>query len=163
MIPQIKNLLFPTDMSDTSNYAFGYAASLANRYDASITLLHVLKDERPTSESLVTSVLGASKWQEILDQKKTEVVENLRSRIERFCDQTREELSSCPFLMEEVIIKIGNPVDEILAEIDRKHYDVIIMGAHGHGAIGGAVMGSISRRVVRRSETPVLVVRLPKK
>ena len=163
MIPHIKHLLFPTDLSDSSNHAFNYAASIANRYDASITLLHVLKDERPTSENLVTSVIGESKWKEIFDRRKTEVVENLRSRIEKFCDVVREELSSCPFLMEEVIIKIGNPVDKILAEIDRKNYDIVIMGAHGHGAIGGAVMGSVSRRVVRRSETPVLVVRLPRK
>ena len=163
MIPQIKNLLFPTDLSDSSNHAFSYAASIANRYDASIILLHVLKDERPTSENLVTNVIGESKWKEILDQRKTEVVEKLRSRIQRFCDEAREEMSSCPFLMEEVIIKIGNPVDEILAEIERKDYDIVIMGAHGHGAIGGAVMGSVSRRVVRRSETPVLVVRLPQK
>jgi len=59
--------------------------------------------------------------------------------------------------MEEVIVKIGNPVEVILQEVDQKNYDVIIMGAHGHGAIAGAVMGSVSRRVVRRSTTPVLV------
>ena len=62
--------------------------------------------------------------------------------------------------MEEVIVKIGNPVEEILQEVDQKDYDMIIMGAHGHGAIAGAVLGSVSRRVLRRSQTPVLLVRL---
>jgi nucleotide-binding universal stress UspA family protein len=37
---------------------------------------------------------------------------------------------------------------------------MIIMGARGQGLLAGAVMGSVSRRIVRRSETPVLVVRL---
>ena len=53
MIPEIKNILYATDMSDTSNYAFGYAASLANRHDALITIIHILKSPMPTSENLI--------------------------------------------------------------------------------------------------------------
>jgi len=161
MVPEIKKILFPTDMSETSTHAFSYAASLANRYDSTITILHVIKDALPTSENLVTNVIGNSKWQELLNRKKTEVVEKIRLRLEKFCEETKTELPSCPFLMEEVIVKIGNPVEEIIQEVDLKDYDMIIMGAHGHGVIAGAVMGSVSRRVVRRSTTPVLVVRLP--
>ena len=160
MIPEIKKILYTTDMSDTSNHAFSYAASLANRYDALITILHVLKNPMPTSENLVTNVLGESQWLEVLDRNKTEVVETMRSRLERFCEETKAELSSCPFLMEEVIVKIGNPVQEIIQELDRNDYDMVVMGAHGHGALSGAVMGSVSRRVIRRCKKPVLIVRL---
>jgi len=161
MVPEIKKILYPTDMSETSNHALGYAASLANRYDALITIIHVIKDVLPSSENLVTNVIGNSKWQELLSRNKTEVVEKIRRRLDKFCEETQAELSSCPFLMDEVIVKIGNPVEEIIQEADQKKYDMIIMGAHGHGAIAGAVMGSVSRRVVRRSTTPVMVVRLP--
>ena len=161
MVPDIKKILYTTDMSDTSNYAFGYAASLANRYDALITIFHVLKNPRPSSENLVTNVLGRDKWEMLLEQGRTEIVEAIRSRLETFCEETRAQLPSCPFLLEEAIVKIGKPVEKILQEIDQKDYDLVIMGAHGHGAITGAVMGSVSRRVVRRSTTPVLVVRLP--
>jgi nucleotide-binding universal stress UspA family protein len=147
-------------MSETSNHAFGYAASIANRYDASITIFHVLQTPMPTSENLVTNVLGDARWHELLDQKKTEVVEKIRRRLEKYCEETRVQLAACPFMMEEVIVKIGNPVEEILQEAGQKDYDLIIMGAHGHGAIAGAVMGSVSRRVLRRSQTPVLLVRL---
>ena len=163
MIPVIKNILYTTDMSETSNYAFSYAASLANRYDALITIIHVLKNPMPTTENLVTNVLGEKKWMETLNSKKTEVVEKIRARLETFCEETRAELPSCPFLMNEVIVRIGNPVEAILEEINVQNYDLVIMGAHGHGAISGAVMGSVSRRVLRRSRTPVLVVRLPEK
>ena len=34
MIPEIKKILYTSDLSETSNFAFSYAASLANRYDA---------------------------------------------------------------------------------------------------------------------------------
>ena len=46
--------------------------------------------------------------------------------------------------------------------IEGGDYDLVVMGAHGHGIIGSAMMGSISRRVVRHSKKPVLVIRLPK-
>ena len=161
MIPVIKNILDTTDMSETSNYAFSYAASLANRYDALITIMHILKNPMPTSENLVTNVLGEKKWLETLDNNKTLVVEEIRSRLEKFCNETKAEMSSCPFLMKEVIVKIGNPVDEIVQEAASDVYDMVIMGAHGHGAIAGTVMGSVSRRVLRRCKKPVLLVRLP--
>jgi nucleotide-binding universal stress UspA family protein len=160
MVPEIKKILYPTDMSETSNHAFGYAASIANRYDALITILHVLQNPMPTSENLVTNIIGDNRWQELLERNKTEVVEKIRLRLAKYCEETKAQLASCPFLMEEVIVKIGNPVEEIIQEVDQRNYDMIIMGAHGHGAIAGAVMGSVSRRVLRRSRTPVLLVRL---
>jgi len=61
MVPEFKRILYPTDMSETSNHAFSYAVSLANRYDASITIFHVLMNPMPTSENLVTNVIGNSK------------------------------------------------------------------------------------------------------
>ena len=42
IIPDIKKILYSTDLSENARYCFGYAASLAHRYDALITILHVL-------------------------------------------------------------------------------------------------------------------------
>ena len=94
MVPEIKKILFTTDLSDTSNYAFNYAAILANRYDALITVLHVLKNPLPTPENLVTNVLGEKRWQEILDQNETEVIEKIRLRLETSCEAASELPSS---------------------------------------------------------------------
>jgi nucleotide-binding universal stress UspA family protein len=58
MIPEIKKILYTTDLSPNARFAFGYAASLANRYDAGITILHVLAEISPTTDSLVTDFLG---------------------------------------------------------------------------------------------------------
>ena len=161
MIPEIKKILFPTDLSDTSNFAFSYAASLANRYDASITILHLLMDVAHSPENLITTVIGEKKWEEILSLNKMEVIENIRLRLENFCEKTMSEMPACPFPVEKIIVKIGNPVDEIVQEAASDVYDMVIMGAHGHGAIAGTVMGSVSRRVLRRCKKPVLLVRLP--
>ena len=161
MIPEIKKILYTTDLSDTSNYAFSYAASVANRYDASINILYVIKDTTRSSEDLISNVIGVEKWKEILGRNKMEIIDKIRHRLEEFCEQTRSEMSGCPFLVEKILVELGNPVDEIVQEAEKEEYDVVIMGAHGHGAIAGTVIGSVSRRVLRRTKKPVLVVRLP--
>ena len=161
MIPDIKSILYTTDLSESARYAFSYAASLANRYDAGITILHVLEDISPTTDNLVLNIIGKEKWDELRGSNEKEVLDTLESRLTQFCDDVQAELPSCPFITDSVIVKIGRPVEEILHEVEKNNYDMVIMGAHGHGALADAVMGSVSRRVVRRCKKPVLVIRLP--
>jgi len=47
IVPQIKKILYATDLSENARYAFAYAASLANQYGAGVTILHVLEDPSP--------------------------------------------------------------------------------------------------------------------
>ena len=161
MIPEIKKILYTTDLSENARYAFGYAASLANRYDAGITIFHVIEDISPTSNNLVTNIIGESKWIELRSQNENEVLDTIQARLTTFCEDVQAELPSCPFITENIRVKIGNPVDEILQEVEDSGYDMVVMGAHGHGVLGNTLMGSVSRRVIRHCKTPVLVIRLP--
>jgi len=54
-------------------------------------------------------------------------------------------------------------VEAILEQAEEMDCDLVVMGTHGHGILGDAMIGSVSRRVLRRSKKPVLVVRLPQK
>jgi nucleotide-binding universal stress UspA family protein len=161
MIPEIKKILYTTDLSQNARHAFSYAASLANRYDAGVTILHVLEDISPTADSMVINIIGEKKWAELRGRNEKEVLDTIKTRLTKFCDDVQSELPSCPFITDSILVKIGNPVDEILLEVENNNYDMVVMGAHGHGVLSDALMGSVSRRVVRRCKTPVLVVRLP--
>lgn len=161
MIPEIKKILYSTDLSPYARHAFSYAASLANRYDAGITILHVLEDISSTTDSLVINIIGKQKWKELRSRNENEILETIKSRLKKFCEDVQSELPSCPFITENIKVKIGNPVDEILMEVEDNNYDMVVMGAHGHGVLSDALMGSVSQRVVRRCKIPVLIVRLP--
>ena len=160
MIPEIKKILYATDLSENARYAFEYAASLANRYGAGITILHVLDIPR-SADSLVLSIIGDEKWKELRKSNEQNVLDKIKERLKKFCDEVSHELPSCPFITDEIVVKIGNPVEEILHHADTSGCDMIVMGAHGHGVMANAMMGSISRRTLRRCKKPVLVVRLP--
>ena len=53
----------------------------------------------------------------------------------------------------------GDAVDEIVAYADTIDADVILVGSRGHGAVTSALLGSVSRGVLREAHRPVLVVR----
>jgi len=161
MLPQIKKILYTTDLSGNARHAFSYAASLANRYEAGITILYVLEELSPSSESLVTNVMGEERWREMRQKSESEIVAKLKERLTQFCLDTQKELPACPFITDRISVKIGNPVETILKEAEKGDYDLVVMGAHGQGLLADALIGSTSRRVVRRCRKPVLVVRLP--
>ncbi|MBW2285563.1 MAG: universal stress protein [Deltaproteobacteria bacterium] len=161
MIPEIKKILYATDLSENARYAFSYAASLANRYGAGITILHVLQDLSPYRDSLVVNVLGEERWSELRKDNEEKVLGTLKERLEKFCSDVSAELPACPFITDDIVIKIGNPVDEVLKQVGKTGCDLLVMGARGHGIIGDAMMGSVSRRVLRRCKKPILIIRLP--
>ncbi len=160
MIPEIKKILYATDLSENARYAFGYAASIANRYGAGITLLHVLEDS-PSGDSFVINMIGEQRWKELKDTNEQKVLEEFRERLEKFCADVSAELPACPFITDEIIVKTGNSTEEILLQVDTKDFDLVVMGSRGVNSLAKAMMGGTARRVVRRCKKPVLVVRLP--
>ena len=54
---------------------------------------------------------------------------------------------------------VGHAVDEIVAAAARENVDMIVMGTHGLGWLGRALVGSIAQRVISESDRPVLLVK----
>jgi nucleotide-binding universal stress UspA family protein len=61
-------------------------------------------------------------------------------------------------MVDRVAVEAGRPVDRILDHIHQGRYDLVIMGSHGHGIIKEALIGSTSRKVLKHSPKPVLIV-----
>jgi nucleotide-binding universal stress UspA family protein len=55
--------------------------------------------------------------------------------------------------------KSGPAADVIAALAEQGQFDLLVMGSHGHGALGGLVMGSVVTRVMASCSTPMLIVR----
>lgn len=53
----------------------------------------------------------------------------------------------------------GEPAESIVEAAYAERADLIVVGSHGRGAIGRALIGSVSDEVVRHAPCPVLVVR----
>jgi nucleotide-binding universal stress UspA family protein len=55
--------------------------------------------------------------------------------------------------------RIGDVAAEIAAYAKKKEVDLIAMGSHGHGALAGLALGSVTTKVIATTSVPVLVVR----
>lgn len=52
----------------------------------------------------------------------------------------------------------GNPAEAIIAEADREHADLIVVGRRGRGQLTGLLLGSVSQKLTSLANCPVLVV-----
>lgn len=54
---------------------------------------------------------------------------------------------------------VGSPSDEIVRACAKQKAHMIVMGTHGHGMLGRALLGSVAQRVVSGCDVPVLLVK----
>ncbi|MDM8517393.1 universal stress protein [Desulfobacterales bacterium HSG16] len=161
MIPEIKTILYTTDLSENARYAFNYAAAIAIKFDAKIIFFHVIEELSAGTKGHVISLLGESTWREMLQRKENDLSEIVTERLKNFCDEMGTRLQECRHIMDDIKVAHGQPVEEILKYSQVCGCDMIVMGTHGYGLLADALMGSVSRRVVRKSIIPVMTVRLP--
>jgi len=162
MIPKIQNVLYATDLSTNSAYAFRYAVNTARKHDAKIHILHVIESISRQVEMIMVMNIGKEKF----DQMSQDTQGNLRRRIEeRLRIFAAKELKDDPETLNRVIgihIVFGDPVVEILSTMEELGCDTLIMVTHGKGIIGQAFLGSVSEKVLRRIRKPVYIIPLPK-
>lgn len=54
---------------------------------------------------------------------------------------------------------VGNPADEISAAAAKNDVDLLVMGSHGHSALRGLLVGSVTNAVLAKTKTPILILR----
>lgn len=62
-------------------------------------------------------------------------------------------------LQAEFVYKIGPAGEAVAKTATGSKFDLVIMGSHGHGAITGMVLGSVTSRVLATCDVPLLIVR----
>jgi nucleotide-binding universal stress UspA family protein len=171
-IPKIeyRKILYTTDLSESGRNAFNHAASLSNHYDAELVVFHVVEGG-PDLDQRLFGYIDEELWEEIktrnLEEARDILVRRKRDNaaikecVGQYCDEVQANLPEHPDVTYKIVVKMGEPVEEIIGEAEGGGYDLIVMGSHGHGSVKAAIMGDTVRRVVRRSKIPVLVVRVP--
>ncbi|PIE74554.1 MAG: bile acid:sodium symporter [Deltaproteobacteria bacterium] len=163
MLVNIKKILFATDISDTARVAARYACSIGNQFNSDVWIIHVVPD--PMAEASSQAGINLSrhmnkKEKEIMDKKALDLAhETIRERIRKISQKVVEELPNCPLTKENIIVKTGEPVDEIIKEAVQGGFDLIIMGTHGQDGLEDLLTGSTAQGVIKHSRIPVLVAR----
>ncbi len=139
-------ILVPTDGSEGAEAAARHGLNLATAFDSQIHLLSVV-DERSHSSALADLDPTIGEQREVFEQQATEAVEQL------------EELVSDPSVTCHTAVEHGIPYEAILSYVAEHDIDLVSMGTHGRTGLDRLLVGSVTERVVRTSDVPVLTTR----
>lgn len=143
-----KKILFPTDFSDVPEKAMSYIKQLKEAGGQEVIVLHVI-NQRIIDGLMRHGMLNndIAKW-----KKKAEEV------AEEAIVEIRKKLQSAGFTVKS-LIRTGFPWREILEVEEEEMPSIIVIGSHGRSNLSDMLLGSVSDRVVRKCQGPVMVVK----
>jgi len=156
MVPQTKKILYATDLSKNSAFAFLYATDMAKTHNAKIIILHAI-EPIPSYAEIYTGVTH-----EIKRKQQEETVEELKKHLQGFCKKAEGQIGPpCVELVSKILVPRGHPPEEILNAANAEGCDAIVLGTHGKGFLAHTFLGSVSNAVWHRTRKPVFIIPLP--
>jgi nucleotide-binding universal stress UspA family protein len=150
--PKYKKVLFCTDFSENSDYAFEFAFGIAKRDDGLLYILHVIP-HIPNQEMLRSYVSG-----DILRNIQKDLVQELDDNYKEHYTKKIEDA-----VRFEVVTKSGREGEEILKFAKDEQVDIIVVGTHGRTGVEHVFFGSVAEKVLRHSPFPLFVIPCRKK
>jgi|SRR5690554_1883261 len=161
MLPDVKKILYVSDLESGSRPAFRAAVSLCGHYaESQITYLHVIESLSGTTRSVLSNMMEKEEIEEMLKKGIDALSGKIQERIERFCEQELEEHEVLSLKNITARVEEGTPWKTILKVADEIEADVIVMGTRKHSSIGQLLLGSTATKTLSYSKRPVLVVPL---
>lgn len=180
-LPEIRTILFTSDLSEDSRYVFNYAMGLAKQHCAQIILLYVLPELSQATRSRLSDIRGRLTdilGDEIFALHKAQNIEDAREILigkRREAELVRQGLaklygghdagpggSESFFDVKDIIVSEGRVGPEIVRQASEHGCDVIVMGyKRRSGALGRTMIGSKVRAVLQRTEKSVWIVPQP--
>jgi len=133
-------ILIPTDGSEETQDAVEHAIDLALTYDATLHTLFVIN----TNVGVDSSVIGTL---EALEESGENAIEAVIDRAQDAGVGTIEGS-----------VAQGAPHQAILDYVDENDIDLVVMGTHGRSGLDRYLLGSVTEKVVRLSDAPVMTV-----
>ena len=162
MIPKIKKILYSTDLSKNSAYAFRYALNSAKQHNADLVIFHVMEVIDSTTRNLMMAYVEKEYFTEKDKEKIAYAKNRIEKRLKVFFEKVRGEYPELDDTNISIEICEGYPAEEILIKADELNCDAIVMGTHGKGLLSQTFLGSVAKKVLRRTKKPVFIIPLPK-
>jgi nucleotide-binding universal stress UspA family protein len=124
----VKRIMVPVDFSEPSKKAVNYGLSLASEFESRLLLAHIA----PFDSGLY-------------DKAKAQLLRLIPA-------DWRERLDF------EIVVKAGDIREELLATVEEKEIDLVVMGSRGRSYFERMILGSVTERLLRKLHVPILTV-----
>ncbi|GIU34574.1 universal stress protein [Shewanella schlegeliana] len=140
-----RQILCPTDFSETASHAMSYAFEMAHFYKVGVRLLHVVDKpfgDRNTRVLSMTPEELAARMEKPAAEKMQQLIATLEQEVEI-----------------EGVIRHGHAAEQILATAKSMNAGMIVMASHGRTGLDHFLHANIAEQVANKATCPVLVVK----
>jgi len=139
---RLKTILCTTDFSDYSNQTVSYGVAIAKEFDARLLVCHII-------DLQFAAIYGTVHF--LPPDLQTQSIETAQERI--------TDLMASQTVPWEAVVSTGPPADEISRVVADREVDLAISATHGRTGLKRFILGSVTERLMRSLECPLLVVR----
>jgi nucleotide-binding universal stress UspA family protein len=138
---KFQNIVFPVDFSDRASSCAPHIRAMAQRFGASVTVIHALEAPQPWFAGMEAPVLPEIDYQQL----------------EAEAEVRLEDFAAAEFPRQQVTSRVvwGDPVEVIEEFVNANGVDLIAMPTHGRGIFRAALLGSITSKVLHDLKCPV--------
>jgi nucleotide-binding universal stress UspA family protein len=140
---EIDNILVPIDFSEYSKHALKLAKELAHKYEARLSLLHVIEPSNYPS------------FYDIREFNFKKLVERTKEKSPNILKKLLDEIPG-PKVEADTHVVVGQAAYQVVKFIDDYDPDLVIISSHGLSDIDYFLLGSVADKVIKRSKSPVL-------
>lgn len=155
MTETIHSVLIAYDFSPCADRALEMGLTIADRFQSTVFVLNVInrRDIAAIEQAVNRSLLVAEQVStgDYVREYEADRTQDLKERLAKFPHAN---------LSPQALLRIGDPVEEILEIAKVKNVDLIVMGARGRNRVSRLLTGSKAETVFRLSPIPVLSVRM---
>jgi len=140
----VKNVLFATDFSATSEAALPYATAICRRFGSTLHMVHVLSD---AGLLMMTGGVDYVSMGTIFEDAQNEANEKL--------EQIASHFETIPHRN---YVRHGQVWKNLGLIAEANEIDLIVVGTHGRSGLGKLLLGSVAEDILRHAPCPVLTV-----
>ena len=145
-----ESILLPLDGSPLAEAALPAAGQVAKRFGAKLFLLEVLPPADVGAWMAPGRDNAPEGQKQLLEHDRELALEYLSAKV---LSLKGDDINA------EAIVKVGNPVDEILGSVTAMEISLIVMATHGRGGLSKLILGSVAEKVLHHCHIPVMIVR----
>jgi len=148
-----KNILYPISLTDISPKLASYVATMANKFDAQVHLLHVLRRFDWFVDTYVTDPPPSKPdFKRIASDFEEQILQQAQQKLESFKEQHLKDVD-----IAKASVVSGTHYKQILDYVKSEAIDLIIMGSGT--PLQKVMFGSVASKVSRMANVPVMLIK----
>jgi universal stress protein A len=152
-------MLYATDLSAASIDAIQYAINYAVQKKSTLIVLHVVNQRSITFSKILATFYNEGDEHKIRQEKVNTALKRMKTLLGRYPQKALNNPFEHANIIEYLIVHYGKIAQEIVEKSNQWGCDFIILGPRRKRLLGRFLLPSISRKVKRWTDKPVLVIK----